>query len=227
MPPWGATDQRTRSADSFATGSWTERGSRRRVQPLPGSVASHLRGYAHTGSACTIDGGDRAIHGRPESTLPDSWPTCTVRPVSGTIVVGYDDGDAAQRALARAIEEARGSHRRLVIVSVLEMPLNPEGPQNFGTLDDSPARMIPLVQPPELEPTIARARAQVEAAALRADYVWAVGDPADSIIGAAKNHRAGLIVLGSHHHGFFTRLLGTDVAAGVKREADCDVLVVE
>ena len=39
---------------------------------------------------------------------------------------------------ARAIEEARDSGRQLVVVAVLEMPLNPEGPQNFGTLDDSP-----------------------------------------------------------------------------------------
>ena len=62
---------------------------------------------------------------------------------------------------------------------------------------------------------------------MRADYVWAVGEPADAIIGAAKDHRASLIVIGSHHHGFFSRLLGTDVAAGLKREADCDVLVVD
>lgn len=141
--------------------------------------------------------------------------------------MGYDDSDVAQRALGHAIEEARGSHRRLVVVSVLEMPLNPEGPQNYGTLDDSPARMIPLVLPPELEPVVAHARALVEAAALKADYVWAVGEPADAIIGAAKDHRAGLIVLGSHHHGFFARLLGSDVQAGVKREADCDVVVVD
>jgi nucleotide-binding universal stress UspA family protein len=147
--------------------------------------------------------------------------------VSGTIVVGYDESDVAQRALGRAIEEARDSGRRLVVVSVLEMPLNPEGPQNYGTLDDSPARMIPLVLPPELEPVLAHARALVEAAALKADYAWAVGEPADAIINVAKEHQAGLIVLGAHHHGFFARLLGSDVGAGVKREADCDVLVVD
>ena len=35
------------------------------------------------------------------------------------------------------------------------------------------------------------------------------------------------VVLGSHHHGLLTRLLGTDVAAEVKRSAGCDVIVVE
>ena len=142
-------------------------------------------------------------------------------------MVGYDDGEVANRALDRAIEEAREPQARLVVVAVLEMPLNPEGPQNFGTLDDSPARMIPLVEPPELEPVLGHAKARVEAAGLSADYVWTVGEPADAIIGAANDHHARLIVVGSHHHGFMARLLGSDVAEGVKREAGCDVLVVD
>lgn len=147
--------------------------------------------------------------------------------MSGTIVVGYDDGAAAQRALDRAIEEARDSRAHLVVVAVLELPLNPEGPQNFGTLDDSPARMIPLVEPPELEPVLAHAKARIESAGLTADYVWAAGEPADAIITAAKDRHATQIVVGSHHHGFLGRLLGSDVAEGVKREAGCDVLVVD
>ena len=65
------------------------------------------------------------------------------------IVVGYDDKEPAKRALERAIEEAKARKAEVVVVSVVEMPLNPEGPQNFGSLDDTPARMIPLVLPPE------------------------------------------------------------------------------
>jgi nucleotide-binding universal stress UspA family protein len=34
-------------------------------------------------------------------------------------------------------------------------------------------------------------------------------------------------VLGAHHHGMLSRLLGADVAAVVKRDAGCDVLVVD
>jgi hypothetical protein len=59
--------------------------------------------------------------------------------MSSTILVGYDGAPPARAALIRAIEEARESHANLVVVAVAEMPLNPEGPQNFGTLDDSPA----------------------------------------------------------------------------------------
>src|SRR2546426_11667161 len=126
-----------------------------------------------------------------------------------TIVVGYDDKEPAKRALERAIREAKAANAELVVVSVLAMPLDPEGPQNFGTLDDSPARMIPLVEPPELEPALSHARQRVEAAGVKADFVWAVGEPADAIVTTAQDHRAQLIVLGAHHHGFFGRMFGS------------------
>jgi nucleotide-binding universal stress UspA family protein len=144
-----------------------------------------------------------------------------------TIVVGYDGEEPATRALDRAIDEAQRSKGRLVVVAVSEMPLNPEGPQSFGTLDDSPARMIPLVEPPELEPVFAAARERIEAAGLDADYAWAAGEPASAIVGEARDRGAAVVVLGSHHHGLFSRLLGTDVAAEVKRSAGCDVIVVD
>jgi universal stress protein A len=147
--------------------------------------------------------------------------------VKSTIVVGYDGEEPAARALERAIDEARSAHAKLLVVSVAEMPLNPEGPQNFGTLDDSPAGMMPLVEPPELEPVLEGARKKVEAAGLSGDYAWAAGEPAGAIVGAAKERGARLIVLGSHHHSLFSRLMGGDVADQVKRDAGCEVLVVE
>jgi nucleotide-binding universal stress UspA family protein len=146
--------------------------------------------------------------------------------VTGPIVVGYDGHEAAGRALDRAIEEAAATGADIVVVAVLELPFNPEGPQSFGALDDSPARMIPLVEPPELEPVLAAARERVEAAGLTADYAWAAGDPAGAIVGEAEDRGASLVVLGSHHHTLLGRLLGNDVGAEVKRRADCDVIVV-
>jgi nucleotide-binding universal stress UspA family protein len=143
-----------------------------------------------------------------------------------TIVVGYDGHETAERALDRAIVEARTRHARLVVVAVLELPLNPEGPQNFGTLDDSPARMIPLVEPAELQPVLEAARAKVDAAGVEADYAWAAGEPADAIVGEARNRDAGLIVVGKHHGGLLGRVFGTDVAAEIERAAGRDVLVV-
>ena len=146
---------------------------------------------------------------------------------TGSIVVGYDDEDAAKRALERALDEAKANGTDLAVVSVVELPLDPEGPQNFGTLDDSPARMIPLVVPDELEPVIAHARERVAAEGVSADFLWAAGDPANVLVDVARDRGASLVVVGSHHHGFMAKLLGTDVAAEVKRHAGADVLVVE
>ena len=147
----------------------------------------------------------------------------------GTILIGFDDSEVAVRALDRAIDEAKSSGDRLVVLAFKDLPLDPEGPQSFGDLTGE-ARMIPLVEPPELEPIFASARAKVDAAGVQAEYVWAAGNVSEKITSAARDRGARLVVLGAHHHGFFGRLMGTDVAAEVERELNhtgADVIVVD
>jgi nucleotide-binding universal stress UspA family protein len=150
--------------------------------------------------------------------------------MAGTILIGFDDSDAAGRALDRAIDEAKESGDRLVVLAVFEMPFDPEGPQSFGDINGE-AQMMPLVQPPELEPLLAAARTRVEAAGLDADYVWAAGNASEKIGSAARDRGARLVVLGAHHHGFFSKIFGADVAAEVGRElgelGELEVVVVE
>ena len=150
--------------------------------------------------------------------------------MAGTILIGFDDSDGASRALDRAIAEAKASGDGLVVLAVFELPFDPEGPQSFGSLTEE-ARMMPLVEPPELEPILAKARARVEGAGLDADYVWAAGNVSEKITSAARDRGARLVVLAAHHHGFLGRLLGTDVAAEVEHElgelGDLDVVVVD
>ena len=146
--------------------------------------------------------------------------------MAGTILIGYDDSEGATRALDHAIAEAVSSGDPLVVLSVFEMLFDPEGPQNFGNINES-AEMIPLVEPVELEPIFAKARARVEAAGIEADYVWAVGNPADKIAATARDREARVVVLAAHHHGFLGRLIGTDVAAEVERELGTGVVVVD
>ena len=146
--------------------------------------------------------------------------------MAGTILIGYDDSEGADRALDRAIAEAASSGDTLVVLSVFEMLLDPEGPQNFGNINEGP-EMIPLVEPKELEPIFARARERIEAAELEADYVWAVGNAADKIAATARDRGARMVVLASHHHGFLSKLLGTDVAVEVERELGSSVVVVD
>jgi nucleotide-binding universal stress UspA family protein len=146
--------------------------------------------------------------------------------MAGTILIAFDGSDAAGRALDRAVEEAKDSGDPLVVLAVFEMLFDPEGPQNFGNINES-AQMIPLVEPPELEPVLARARERIADAGLEADYLWAVGNPADKIAATARDRRARLVVIGSHHHSFLGRLFGTDAAAEVEREIGAGVVVVD
>jgi nucleotide-binding universal stress UspA family protein len=143
-----------------------------------------------------------------------------------TIVVGYDGHERSDRALDYAIEAARERHGRLVVLAVLELPFNPEGPQNFGSIEPNEVDMIPLEEPPELEPVLARARTRVEAAGLTAEYEWAAGDPAEAIVGTARDRNASLVVLGAHEHSWLGRLVGSDVAEDVRRRVDSEVVAV-
>jgi nucleotide-binding universal stress UspA family protein len=145
----------------------------------------------------------------------------------GPVVVGYDGKDAAQRALARAVEEAKTRGVQLVVVAVEEMPLDPQGPQNYGSLDDEPLRSIPIEAPPDLQEIFAHAQTSIDAAGVSADYLWAAGDPARVIADAAHDRKASVVVLGAHHHRFMDALLGTDVPAEVERELGADVIRVE
>jgi nucleotide-binding universal stress UspA family protein len=145
--------------------------------------------------------------------------------VSG-VLVGFDDSAAAGRALDRGIAEARAKGSRLVVLSVLEVPLDPQVDRFFGTLDDiSDWEGRPISPPPELVAQLGRARDRVEAAGLRADFMWAAGEPARAIVDAARDAKADVVVLGEHHHGFLSGLFGTDVAAAVERDLGSAVIV--
>jgi nucleotide-binding universal stress UspA family protein len=149
--------------------------------------------------------------------------------VGGPIVVGFDGHEAAERALERAIADAKTAGAQLVIVVVEEVPFDPTMPPMFGF--STQPQVIPLEdqQPksPELKQLGQEAADRARAEGVSAELVWAVGDPMRTIVDAARDRAASSIVLGSHHYNLFQRLLGEDVAAAVKRRVDCDVVTVE
>jgi nucleotide-binding universal stress UspA family protein len=148
-----------------------------------------------------------------------------LRAVSG-VLVGFDDSAAARRALDRGIAEAKARSARLVVLSVFEVPLDPQVDRFFGTLDDiADWEGQPIAPPPELVGMLTQARDEVEAAGLEADFMWAAGEPGRAIVDAARDARADVVVLGEHHHGFLAGLFGTDVAATVERELGTAVIV--
>jgi nucleotide-binding universal stress UspA family protein len=142
------------------------------------------------------------------------------------ILVGYDGSPGGRRALDRAIAEARDSHGRITVLSVVDVPLDPNVPRNFGTLDDiSSWEGEPLSPPPEVVGYLTDARHLLNAAGLDAELTWAAGEPASQILETARRVRADVIVLGEHHHGALGRLLGADVDAEVQRRAGGEVIL--
>jgi nucleotide-binding universal stress UspA family protein len=146
--------------------------------------------------------------------------------VVAQILVAYDGSESSRRALERALAEARDSHARITVLSVAEMPLNPDEPRYFGTFDDISAdqggRLTP---PPDVVSHLTDARDILASAGMDPELLWAAGEPGREIVDTAKRIGARTIVLGEHHHGFLSGLFGGDVDDEVRREAGCTVIL--
>ena len=139
------------------------------------------------------------------------------------ILVAYDGSDSSRRALDRATAEARLSKGH---VTVEEVPLDPNVPRNFGTLDDISAwEGAAPSAPPDVVAHLDEARDILNTAGLSAELIWAAGEAGHVIVETARRIHADVIVLGEHHHGRLASLFGSNVDAEVQREAGCDVIL--
>ncbi|MGD9996824.1 MAG: universal stress protein [Ilumatobacteraceae bacterium] len=90
---------------------------------------------------------------------------------------------------------------------------------------------MPLPSPGEDAAALQRAEEVAtevaEATVPKAEVIGDVGDPATAIIDAAHEHAVDVIVVGSHTHGWFTRLFTGSVSNDIIREADIPVLVMK
>lgn len=121
-----------------------------------------------------------------------------------TIVVGYNETDQSERALARAGELAGLFGARLVVTSAVPFLILDNGPP---TLDNGLA-------------------GRLESRGIEAEVVEGVGDPADVIVEIAEQRGADLIVVGTREPSLIERQLGHSVSEHVQRRARCDVLIV-
>jgi nucleotide-binding universal stress UspA family protein len=134
-----------------------------------------------------------------------------------TIVVGYDDTDGSKRALERAAEIAGAFGGRLIVTSVAPV-------QYYAMRSRGPVGPGETVQ--DHRDLLEHARSALEAKAIEADYIWAAGEPGDTIVEVADERNADLIVVGTREPGIVERLIGGSVSQEVAREAECDVLIV-
>ena len=144
------------------------------------------------------------------------------------ILIATDGSDYSKAAVEEACRFVIDPERdEILIVSVYETlyPLTAEpfalSPEYYEQLEGS-AKDVAVDNVKNAETAILSkfpdARLKVKTETIR-------GLPDQQIIGRSKEWDADLIVVGSHGHGFWGRLLGS-VSDGAVHHADCSVLVV-
>jgi nucleotide-binding universal stress UspA family protein len=133
------------------------------------------------------------------------------------IVLGYDESVASKSALERAGEVAKALGAELIVTSVAPVMINIGRSAGPGDPTDPPSAHAE---------ELAHAKSYLEGEGVQADYVPAMGHPAQTIAELAKDRDADLIVLGTHEPGVFGRLFGQSVTETVAHKVHCDVLIV-
>jgi nucleotide-binding universal stress UspA family protein len=133
------------------------------------------------------------------------------------IIVGYDETEPSKRALERAAEFAEAFGSKLIVTSVA--PVLVGGPRSGGPTD-------PTDPPGHHLEELAHAQAFLKEHKLDADFLPAVGEPADTIVELATERNADLIIVGTREPNVLQRILGQSVSASVAHKAHCDVLIV-
>jgi len=135
-----------------------------------------------------------------------------------TILFPTDFSEASEAAFQYAVEFARGSNGRLLIVHVQE-PIHPiVGGElaylpSFETDPEQLAAALSKIVPDDPQLTYAHQLVQ--------------GEPVTEIVNLAKAEHADLIILGTHGRTGVARLLMGSTAEQVLRRAPCPVLAVK
>ena len=139
-----------------------------------------------------------------------------------SIVVGTDGSETADIALRRAIELAALTGGKLHVVSAYE----PSPARVGGNKPVAEAAEWSVGSDFKVEAVLQRAHDEAQSGSIDFEVHAPKGDAADSLIAAAKEHDADVIVLGSRGMRGARRVLGS-VPNKVSHHAPCDVLIVQ
>jgi len=131
-----------------------------------------------------------------------------------TVILGYDESDASERALEKAAEMAQELRARVVVTSVTWAAVS------VGTASCSVDSLDDEVRHDEL---LREASHRLVRMGVEFEPAQAIGEPAQAIVDLADAYRADLIVVGSGYGHLVDRLLH---GAGSTAISPCDVLIV-
>ncbi len=142
------------------------------------------------------------------------------------ILVATDGSTLARKASDTALAMARSMHAELVVLRVVEpYPLNYfEGAMTVAPADVAAIEEKSMHKAQEMVGAIKAAgeAAQVKTTAVTAKSTWV----AETIIKSAKEHHCDLIVMASHGHKGFKRLLLGSQTLDVLTHSDIPVMVL-
>jgi nucleotide-binding universal stress UspA family protein len=138
----------------------------------------------------------------------------------GPVLIAYDGSDEAKAAISEAARQLTPD-RDAVVLTVWQ----PVGALRFATMADGVAGIDESIQAEALG--VAREGAALaDSAGFRATPLAAQGTPIwQSIVTAAKDHGASLVVMGSHGRTGIGLVLMGSVAAAVARHSELPVLI--
>ena len=128
------------------------------------------------------------------------------------ILMAYDGGDPARKALNAAIELAKKFDASMTVVSVV--PVHP-GRAPIDPWDDTTVHAQELLEAKKL----------LRDAGIEAELLEPAGDPAKTIERIAADGGYDTIVMGSRHLGAIERVLQGSVSEHVATHADATVVI--
>jgi nucleotide-binding universal stress UspA family protein len=137
------------------------------------------------------------------------------------VLFAYDGSDRSKQAIRTAARELRPGRRALVLtvwqpIAALPFASGLDGPPGLDAASERQARRV-AEQGSRLAGSLGFA---AEALAASGAPIWR------AIVDAAREHRAELVVMGSHARGALGRMVLGSVAASVARHAERPVLIL-